>query len=1011
MAENTQQNTQQNQPKLMDLNLVGSMQEVSAEASQMIGNLNQNIEETAKNSSKVPEAVAWQVAAALSATASYKSFQLMRNRNLTTAVTENLSEYLLKNKEARTFLEKGVGQETKNMMAQIDRLEEQLKTAGEKDAKKLNQQVKTLKNQFISQVKPEEFQQISNMIDKAKPERVAKFRDNVIKNRQMLYEKHAKTLFDKMPDSPEKANLVNGLSKGEYTFRNGAVVDEKVIMGADKFTAQAMKDYRDIPVRRWGVPDFQTYFEDITKDKELVKQLQSERREGNIRIENGKIVDESGLLKKNGLTKDANKLWKEKYSKIYTQKNEAALNAFMKDFTGTPEEAAKVMEGLKSGAYKFEGGQLVTQKTVMSASDVAKHVGPDANIQIKAYETVQKQVLDRSEKWLAGAENVKTASDMVAKDFQFVEEYSKAMAAGDTKGMASVLKKMGASAKMSPEQVEKIIKEGNFEGFKKCYERASSPKAAGHLKTWSKNLYSDGKKLLTRHAGKVAIGLAVAATYAEFEAINKFTENPNDAEAISNLQKTLGKDLGIKNLKQYSPEEKRRLIDWAIDHSGNEEDKKFAQEIKNNGYDIVVAMQQRGMLTKQLMVSNDEVAKAYADVCGMDVKSSIEAMALKKIEDAYNNCKENDNQQEDQVVISSIDENKPEDTNTDTDTDTNTDTDTDTDTNTDTDTDSDAETDTDSKDETDKDSKDDETKGKKVSKDEIFKVIEIEKKGDQATEEEKKEREDILTRLQANGVDETVPEEIKAELRKANLLPKEGEKEPAKPGNDTGRTTVPPVVRGGGGTVTIPGGGGTTVVPGASSGGATSGGTVLGPDGKPVKTDDLPMAIAQAEQKSFWSKYGTWILGFLGIGGAVGLGWWLVSREKKKTKQAKAAASEAQSTVNELTDKVAELEKQAAENAANSGTTQDTANSGTTQDTGNSGTAQDSGNTGTTQDSGIAQDTTNSGTTQDTGNSGTTQDSGNSSGGTLSDFSQPVLDTGTADTAVALINSSNTRLS
>ena len=168
MAENTQQNTQQNQPKLMDLNLVGSMQEVSAEASQMIGNLNQNIEETAKNSSKVPEAVAWQVAAALSATASYKSFQLMRNRNLTTAVTENLSEYLLKNKEARTFLEKGVGQETKNMMAQIDRLEEQLKTAGEKDAKKLNQQVKTLKNQFISQVKPEEFQQISNMIDKAK---------------------------------------------------------------------------------------------------------------------------------------------------------------------------------------------------------------------------------------------------------------------------------------------------------------------------------------------------------------------------------------------------------------------------------------------------------------------------------------------------------------------------------------------------------------------------------------------------------------------------------------------------------------------------------------------------------------------------------------------------------------------------------------------------------------------------------------------------------------------------
>ena len=190
MAENTQQNTQQNQPRLMDLNLVGSMQEVSAEASQIIGNVNQNIEETAKNSSKVPEAVAWQVAAALSATASYKSFQLMRNRNLTTAVTENLSDYLLKNKEARALLEKGAGQETKNMMAQIEQLEEQLKTAGKKDAKKLNEQVKTLKNQFISQVKPEEFQQISNMIDNAKPERVAKFRDNVIKNRGMLYEKN-----------------------------------------------------------------------------------------------------------------------------------------------------------------------------------------------------------------------------------------------------------------------------------------------------------------------------------------------------------------------------------------------------------------------------------------------------------------------------------------------------------------------------------------------------------------------------------------------------------------------------------------------------------------------------------------------------------------------------------------------------------------------------------------------------------------------------------------------------
>ena len=970
------------QPRLMDLHLTDSMKRVSAEASQIIGNVNQNIEETAKDAQKISSTdVALHVAAALQTYGAYKSYMLMRNRKLTEAVTKSLSAYLIGNPEARTYLEQNAAQETKNMIKQIKDLEEQVEKVKGKgaNANKLKKQLDTLKKQFLSQVKPEELEQISQMIEKSKPERVAQARDNVTANRQALG-KETTSLFDKMPDSPEKTNLVNGLSKGEYTFRNGAIVSEEVVAGADKFTAQAMRDYQNLDIVKTGYKDLPEYFNEITQDEELRKALGNERSAGRIRIEDGKIVDEKGFLKEHGLDQRANELWNNKYSNQYIKRNEEALNAFMKDFTGTPEEAAKIMEGLKSGTYKYEGGQLVNQKTIMSASDVSKNLGADAAEQFKAYEAAEKQLLDRTEKWLVGAENVKTASEMVAKDFKFIEEYSKAMAAGNTKEMANVLRKMGLAAKMPDKEIERIIKNGNFEEFKAIYEHANAAKASGGLKAWKNSLASKTKSLLTRNAGVVATGLFAGAVLSEFMA-NSDVFDTSDAEAISNLKNRLGKDFGIKNVKQYTPEEKRKLIDWAIEHASSEEDKRLAQEIKNNGYDIVATLQQQGMLSRDLLVSSNEVAKAYANACKPDVHNAIETMALKNVEDAYNKFKESNNQSEGREknegtevaepiggtgvpvqggqgagvngvngVTGENGENGDKDKQGET-------------------------GETDDKDkhgengETGDKDKQDEKDKKTVSLEDLQEAIEIEQKGDEATEEEKQKRAEIIKRLKTHGVDNSVPPEVKQQLEEAGFLPtKDGNNAGSKPDKKGKQPVTISGKQGGSLPINIPNNG-TATVPGTTGGisgtGGVSGtgGTVLGPDGKPIKTDDLPMAIAQEENKGFWKKYGTWILAGLGILGLGGLAAWLISRQKKKTKQAKNQASEAQATVDSLTNELNDLkqqvaEKTAADNAANNAS-------------------------GNSADNAATQDST-------------------TSGGTLSDFAQPVT-----DNAVALINNSN----
>ncbi len=483
--------------------------------------------------------------------------------------------------------------------------------------------------------------------------------------------------------------------------------------------------------------------------------------------------------------------------------------------------------------------------------------------------------------------------------------------------------------------LRKLMKEGlNSPEVKTILENIQ--KNPGLLKKFGASLKTIGKWTPAAIAGFVGVEEIASA-------LHGYTYDDYEKQQAERLETLLNSGLNMRT-RRFSAAEKRDLLNWAIANAGSEAEKAKYQQILSNGCEDVASV----ISPKDVLKGNDKLQKTFNDLLQTKMSNSWDAdffTVLSEMKAQAERDAQMKKQENEEIV-------KPIGAKNQTETDTGSTTDTE------------GESDTDTTGESDENVKEDEAKDKKpVSKDEIFKVVEIEKKGDQASEDEKKEREDILKRLQTNGVDASVPEEIKAELRKANLLPEEGgkNKDATKPGNDTTRTTVPPVVRGGGGTVTIPGGGGTTVVPGANAAGTTTApdGTVLGPDGKPVKTDDLPMAIAQAEQQSFWSKYGTWILGILGIGGLAGLAVWLINREKKKTKQAKNDASNAQSAVNELTDKVAELEKQAAENAANSGTTQDTTNSSS------------------------------------------------STNGTLSDFAQPVADD---NTALALINNSNTRV-
>lgn len=128
----------------------------------------------------------------------------------------------------------------------------------------------------------------------------------------------------------------------------------------------------------------------------------------------------------------------------------------------------------------------------------------------------------------------------------------------------------------------------------------------------------------------------------------------------------------------------------------------------------------------------------------------------------------------------------------------------------------------------------------------------------------------------------------------------------------------------------------------------------------------LQAAIAAKEQGSWWSR--NWdILALIAGGlGALGLGFWLVKRQKNKTKKAEAEASTLANQVSSLNSKVSSLTE-----ALNTQSNQPATNTGTNTDS----------NTNTNTNTGTNTDTntnTNTGTGMGTGNGSTLGNSGSS---------------------------------
>ena len=118
----------------------------------------------------------------------------------------------------------------------------------------------------------------------------------------------------------------------------------------------------------------------------------------------------------------------------------------------------------------------------------------------------------------------------------------------------------------------------------------------------------------------------------------------------------------------------------------------------------------------------------------------------------------------------------------------------------------------------------------------------------------------------------------------------------------------------------------------------------------------LQAAIAAKEQGSWWSR--NWdILALIAGGlGALGLGFWLVKRQKNKTKEAQAEASTLANQVSSLNSKVSSLTEalntQSNQPATNTGTNTDSnTNTGTNTDT-NTNTGTGTGNGSTLENSG-----------------------------------------------------------
>ena len=161
-------------------------------------------------------------------------------------------------------------------------------------------------------------------------------------------------------------------------------------------------------------------------------------------------------------------------------------------------------------------------------------------------------------------------------------------------------------------------------------------------------------------------------------------------------------------------------------------------------------------------------------------------------------------------------------------------------------------------------------------------------------------------------------------------------------------------------------------------------------------TKAFQAATAVKEQGSWWSRNWDIVAMIAGGLGVLGLGAWLIKKQKNKTKKAEAEASTLANQVSSLNSKVSSLTEalsaQSNQPATNTGTNTDT-NAGTSTDT-NTGTSTDTNtgtNTGTNTDTNAGTNTdtnsetntgtnteTNTGTNTETGNGSTLENSGSS---------------------------------
>lgn len=262
---------------------------------------------------------------------------------------------------------------------------------------------------------------------------------------------------------------------------------------------------------------------------------------------------------------------------------ENAINKLIEGAKGDPEAIAKFKEGLLKGEISLDpSGNFKGAKGVVSIEKLALN-----QENVKALQTNYEKLI--------GNMNFSKNVELLSRDAQLLGDFAAAMEKGGAEGVAAakkVAEQLGKLHGLSPAEVGKSMQGVDLNALSEAVKKSTVNAA----KSSGKKVFSSALRMLATKQGIVGLSgvtlvfeYMAASNFAGAQELKKLLEQHEKiTESANEILEPLGQ------YSRYSFADKKNLIDWAVEHSSNAKDIKFLQQVQNNAYDMAKVISDSG---------------------------------------------------------------------------------------------------------------------------------------------------------------------------------------------------------------------------------------------------------------------------------------------------------------------------------------------------------------------------------------------------------------------------------